>query len=128
MPAIHGDRIAGLAGVVGENRRELLQGDMRRKFCPGIVVPGLRVERVVSARADGIIPLPGAEVVIFWMIRKEDLGDAFGRALGFLVNAKLVGVNGFVFMYAGFQMPARKIAAVGARESAGAETADRHPL
>src|SRR5882762_10353555 len=62
------------------------------------------------------------------MIREEDLGDAFRRALGFLVNGKLVGVNSFVFMYAGFQVPARKVAAVGARERAGAETADRRAL
>src|SRR3981081_2019750 len=62
------------------------------------------------------------------MIGEEDLRDAFRRALGFLVNGKLVGVNSFVFMYAGFQMPARKIAAVGARESAGAKTADRRAL
>src|ERR1700682_2677256 len=62
------------------------------------------------------------------MIGEEDLGDTFRRALGFLVNGKLVGVNSFVFMYAGFQVPARKIAAIGARESAGAETADRRAL
>src|ERR1700682_4685372 len=62
------------------------------------------------------------------MIGEEDLRDAFRRALGFLVNGKLVGVNSFVFMYAGFQVPARKIAAIGARESAGAKTPDRSAL
>src|ERR1700694_819786 len=128
MPAIHSDWIAGFAVVVGENRRDLLQGDVRRQFVPTIVVPGLRVERVVSAGTDGIIPLPGAEVFIFGMISEEDLGDAFRGTLGFFVNGKLVGVNGFVFVYAGFQVPAGKIAAVGAGESAGAKTADRRAL
>src|SRR5467141_2570045 len=128
MPAIYGDRQAGFAVVIGENRRELLQGDMSRQFFPTVVVPGLRVERVVSARADGIIPLPGAEVLIFGMIGEEHLGDAFRCALGFLVNGELVGVNRFVFMYASLQVPAGKIAAVGAGEGAGAETADRRSL
>src|SRR5260370_22912408 len=128
MPAIHSDWIAGFAVVVGENRRELLQGDVRRQFVPTIVVPGLRVERVVSAGTDGIIPLPGAEVFIFGMISEEDLGDALRGALEFFVNGKLVGVNSFVFVEAGFQVPAAKIAAVGAGESAGAKTAARRAL
>src|SRR6202166_4276322 len=128
MPAIYGDRIAGFAVVIGENRRELLQGDVRRQFVPTIVVPGLWVERVVGAGTDGIVPLPGAEVFIFGMISKEDLGDAFRGALGFLVNGKLVGVNSFVFMYAGLQVPAGKIAAVSARKGAGPKTADRRAL
>src|SRR6202521_3432026 len=128
MPAIHSDWIASFAVVIGENRRELLQGDVSRQFVPTIVVPGLRVERVVSAGTDGIIPLPGAEVFIFGMISEQDLGDAFRGALGFFVNGKLIGVNSFVFVYAGFQVPAGKIAAVGAGESAGAKTADRRAL
>src|ERR1700693_4111992 len=125
MPAIHSDWIASFAVVIGENRRELLQGHVSRQFVPTIVVPGFRVERVVSAGTDGIIPLPGAEVFIFGMISEEDLGDAFRGALGFFVNGKLIGVNSFVFVYAGFQVPAGKIAAVGAGESAGAKTADQ---
>src|ERR1700682_6850291 len=124
MPAIHSDWIASFAVVIGENRRELLQGDVRRQFVPTIVVPGLRVERVVSAGADGIIPLPGTEVFIFGVISEQDLGDAFRGALGFLVNGKLVGVNSFVFMDASLQMPARKVAAIGARECAGTKNAD----
>src|ERR1019366_5757097 len=128
MPAVHRDRIAGFAVVAGENRRKLLQGDVRRQFVPTVVVPGLRVKRVVSSRADGIVPLPGAEVLIFGMIREENLGDAFRRALGFFVDGELVGVNGFVFVYAGLQVPARKVAAVGAGEGAGAKTADRRAL
>ena len=128
MPAIYGDRIAGFAVVVGENRGELLQGDVRRQFVPSIVVPGLGVECVVSARTNGIIPFPGTELLILGMIGEEDLRDALRGAVGFLVNGKLVGVNSFVFMYAGFQVPARKIAAVGARERAGAKTADRRAL
>src|SRR6202140_1972042 len=109
MPAIYGDRIAGFAVVIGENRRELLQGDVRWQFVPTVVVPGLRVECVVSAGTDGIIPLPGAEVFIFGMISEEDLGDAFRLALGFFVNGKLVGVNSFVFVYASLQVPTRKV-------------------
>src|ERR1700686_1018766 len=128
MPAIYGDRITGFAIVIGENGRELLQGDVRWQFVPTVVVPGLRVECVVSAGTDGIIPLPGAEVFIFGMISEEDLGDAFRRALGFLVNGKLVGVNSFVFMDASLQVPTRKVAPVGARECAGAKTADRSAL
>src|ERR1700686_1787502 len=128
MPAIYGDRITGFAVVIGENGRELLQGDVRWQFVPTVVVPGLRVERVVSARTDGIIPLPGVEVLIFGMIAEEGLGDPFRCALGFLVKGKLVGVNSFVFVNAGLQVPAGKVAAVGARECAGAKTADRRPL
>src|ERR1700674_1552862 len=62
------------------------------------------------------------------MISEEDLGDAFPGALGFLINGKLVGVNSFVFVDASLQVPARKIAAVGARECAGTKTADRRAL
>src|ERR1700694_5364443 len=128
MPAIHSDWIASCAVVIGDNRRELLQGDVSRQFVPTIVVPGLRIERVVSAGTDGIIPLPGAEILTFGMIRQEHLGDTFRGALGFLINGKLIGVNSFVFMNAGFQVPAGKIAAVGAREGAGPKTADRRAL
>jgi hypothetical protein len=62
------------------------------------------------------------------MIGEEHLSDAFGCALRFLVDGELVGINGFVFMNASLEVPAGKIAAIGAREGAGPKTPDRRAL
>src|ERR1700730_7168713 len=54
----------------------------------------------------------------------EDFGHAIGIAFGFLKHGKLIGPDGLVLVDACFHVPASKVAAIGARESAGAETAD----
>src|ERR1700720_964946 len=49
-------------------------------------------------------------------------------AFGFLKHRKLIGPDGLVFVDASLHVPAGEVAAIGARESAGAKTADRRAL
>jgi hypothetical protein len=55
-------------------------------------------------------------------------GENFGYAgfvtIGFLEHGELIGPDGLVFVDAGFHVPAGKVSAIGAGESAGSETAD----
>ena len=81
MPAVNGYGIAAFAVVVGEDGGELLERHMRGQLIPAVVVPRLRVERIICARAYGVVPLPGVQILILGMIGEQHLGDAFRRAL-----------------------------------------------
>src|SRR5712664_2139375 len=62
------------------------------------------------------------------MSGSENFRDAIRIAFGFLKHRKLIGPDGLIFVDAGFHVPAGEIAAIGARESAGAKTTDRSAL
>src|SRR6266851_3455131 len=58
----------------------------------------------------------------------ENFRNAIRIAFGFLKHGELIGPNGLVFVDAGFHVPAGEVAAISARESAGAKTADGRAL
>ncbi len=62
------------------------------------------------------------------MSGSENFRDAIRIAFGFLKHRKLIGPHGLVFVDARFHVPAREVATVSARESAGAKTADGRAL
>src|SRR5260370_30839499 len=127
-PAVDGDGVAGFLVIVRKDGRELRDGDVRGKFFPTVIEPGLWVESVVIARADWIVPIPGTQGVIRRMSGGENFRDAIRIAFGFLKHRKLIGPDGLVFVDAGFHVPASEVAAIGTRESAGAKTADGRAL
>src|ERR1700674_3941671 len=77
MPAVNRDWIAGLAIVLGEDGRELFENHMRGKFVPAIVIPGLRIKRIVITRSDRVIPLPTRQRAALRMVARKNLGHAF---------------------------------------------------
>src|SRR5580704_18201476 len=101
---------------------------MCRKFIPFVVEPRLRIQRRIFPRAHRIIPLPACERSVVWMIRHEDSRCALSLALRLLKHAKLIGVNGCIFMNSRFYMPARKVSAVSTRECSEAKAAHRCAL
>src|SRR5260370_15862075 len=122
-PAVDSDGVAGLLVIVRKDGRELLDGDVRGKFFPTVIEPGLWAESVVIARADWIVPIPGTQGVIRRMSGSENFRDAIRVAFGFLKHCELIGTDGLVFVDSGFHVPASEIAAIGSRESAGAKAA-----
>src|SRR5436309_8056316 len=58
VPAINRNRIAALTIVVGKYGRKLLEGHVRRKLLPAVVVPGFWVKRVIVTRVCWVIPFP----------------------------------------------------------------------
>ncbi len=127
MPAINRHGIAALAIVVGKHGRELLEHHVRRKFFPAIVVPGFRIKRVIVASADGIVPLPRIERSLLRVRGGQHLRNALS-AFSFLIHGKLVRPHRLIFVDTALDVPARKVAAISARESSGAEAADRSAL
>ena len=100
---------------------------MRREFLPAIVVPGLRVERIIITGPNRIIPVPGIKRSLLGMRRGQRLRDAFA-ALGLLIHRKLVCPDGLIFVHATLDVPAREISAIGARECSRPEAAHRSAL
>src|SRR6266853_1127899 len=62
------------------------------------------------------------------MICGEDLRYAFAAVLRLLKHGKLISIHDLIFMNAALHVPTGKITAIGARESAGTETADGRAL
>src|SRR5882724_1792888 len=58
----------------------------------------------------------------------QDLRNTFWGAFGFLVHGELIGVNRLIFVNSILNVPAREVAAISSRKSAGAESADRSSL
>jgi hypothetical protein len=98
------------------------------ELLPEVVIPGFGVEGGVVACADGVIPRPGGELAVFGVVGEENAGGGFAFAFDFLVHGELVGVADSVLVDAGFDVPAGEVAAVGAGEGAGAESADGSAL
>ena len=101
---------------------------MRRKFLPPVVKPRLRIERVIVARAHGIIPLPTAQLASRRMVGEKNACGSCGRALGLLKHRELIGIHRVIFVYAGFDVPSRKIASEGSGKRACPESAHRRTL
>src|SRR5258708_23453243 len=55
------------------------------------------------------------------MIRHQDLRGTLRVAFRLLKHGELIGIGCFIFVNAGFNVPARKIAAIGSRKCSGAE-------
>src|SRR6202023_3174928 len=51
VPAVDGDGVTGLLVIVRKDGRELLDGDVRGKFLPAVIKPGLRIKSVVITGA-----------------------------------------------------------------------------
>src|ERR1700730_4740042 len=58
----------------------------------------------------------------------ENFRYAIFVAFGFLKHRELVGPDSLVFVHSGFHVPAGEVAAIGARECAGAKAADGRAL
>src|SRR5438477_7749939 len=97
---------------------------MGGEFVPLVITPGLWKKRGVLAGAYGVVPLPAGELAIAGMIGHEHTCGSTGFAGNLLKHGELVGRYGNVFVDTALDMPAREIAAIGARECAGAESAD----
>src|SRR5436190_19233058 len=62
------------------------------------------------------------------MCRGQDLRHPFRGAFRFLIHGELVGVNRLIFVNSILNVPAREVAAISSRESAGAKAADGSSL
>src|SRR5436853_7684898 len=58
----------------------------------------------------------------------QHLCHAFGGAFRFLIHSELVFINCLIFVHAILNVPAREVAAISSRESAGAKSANRSSL
>src|SRR5262249_11336824 len=121
------DGKTALAVIVRQHRRELLKHNVRWEFVPAIVVPGLGIERVITAGTDGIVPFPATELSAVWVSGGEHLRNRF-PSLRFLIHGELVRPDRLIFVHAALDMPAREVSAIGARESAGAKSANGRTL
>src|ERR1700751_1271151 len=117
MPAVDRDRIAALAVVVRQDGRGLFQHHGGGKFLPFVVLPGFWVKRIIIARANRIVPLPGAQFSMLRMPRGQYLRNTVST-FGFLIHGKLVCPDGFILMDSGLDVPAREVSAIGPRECA----------
>src|SRR5712691_10300135 len=128
MPTIDRNRIARFPVIVRKDWRKLLEDDMRRKFLPSVIKPGLRIERIVVARAHGIIPIPTAQLPSRRMIGEENARSSRGRSFRLLKHRELIGVRGAIFVYTGFNVPPGKIASESPGKGPCAESAHRRTL
>src|SRR5258708_1821786 len=101
---------------------------MRREFLPSVVKPRLRIERVVIARAHGIIPIPTAELAYRRRISEQNPSRSRGRSLRLLKHRELIGVHRAIFVHTGFNVPPRKIASESPGKRPCAESAHRRTL
>ncbi len=101
---------------------------MGGKFVPLVVKPRLGIESRIFSRTDGIVPLPAGKLVAARVIGHQDLRGTVRVAFRLLKHGELIGVGCFVFVNAGFNVPARKIAAIGSGKCAGAEAPDGSAL
>src|SRR2546429_1208794 len=62
------------------------------------------------------------------MSGSQDLRNAFRGAFRLLIHGELIGVNRLIFVDSILNVPAREVAAISSRKSAGAESADRSSL
>ena len=62
------------------------------------------------------------------MRRGQHLRHPLGGAFRFLIHGKLIGPHRLIFVHPGFDVPAREVAAIGAREGARAQAPDRRTL
>src|SRR5262249_39761711 len=71
---------------------------------------------------------PGSQFSLWRFSSKKNFRDAFRIAFGFLKHSELVGVDGLVFMKAGLDVPACKVAAIRTGKSSGSKSADGSTL
>ena len=101
---------------------------MRWKFLPVVVKSRLRIDRVLVGCAHGLIPLPTSQLASRWMVGENNACGSCGRALGLLKHRELIGIHRVIFVYAGFDVPSRKIASEGSGKRACPESAHRRTL
>ena len=112
VPVVNRHRIARFFVVVRQNRRKLFQRQPHRQLFPAVVVPGLRIERVVVACAHRVVEVPCRRLPCVRFAGIEHRGHALVCPFRFLVHAELVEQQRLIFVHAGLHVPARKVAAI----------------
>src|SRR5262249_17487357 len=128
MPAVDRDGITGFAIVVRQDRRKLLDGNVRRKLVPLVVEPRLGIEGRVFARALGIVPAPRFQIIAFRVTSEQNFRSSCCVTFGLVEHGEGIGGNGLIAVNTGLNVPASEVSAEGLGEGAGTEASDRSAL
>ncbi len=121
-PLEHADRVAALAVVAGNDRRQLTLGQPYPEVRPVIGEPRIREERVIRAGPFRKVPTPRSQGA--GSDRAQDVRSRSRSAGG--VDRELAGGDRLEVMAPRVQVPPREVPARRATDAPGPQAAERH--